>query len=290
MFLALTRAGESRKQSFNVFRVDEDPSLIFMVFFLPLSIYLFYLASINRSPHARVVSGVWDVVGVLGALSGFLLVGGPAILSGLYEQWRISWLLGNFQRLNEIKGTWNEWIMLYAAYFVGVIFLTAWLILQARVRTSVYNVDEESLELALRRALDDGGVLWQRVGDRKLALFGVSAAGTTPAGFNTMRPGISGNATEGAAAPTGPDEDSSGVSALFWRPFRSLHHVGIEWNNVDRDIREGIENRLAEQLLRFPSPANQAAAWFFTAGLMLLLFSFLTLGALILFRSLRLGA
>src|SRR5277367_1951255 len=85
-------------------RSNEDSSLIFMVFFLPLSLYFFYLAALNRAPRAVIVSGVWDTVGVLGALSGFLLIGGPAILSGLYEQWRISWLLGNFQRLREIRG------------------------------------------------------------------------------------------------------------------------------------------------------------------------------------------
>jgi hypothetical protein len=264
--------------------------LIFMVFFLPLAIYLFYLASINRGPHARVVSGVWDVVGVLAALSGFLLIGGPAILSGLYEQWRMSWLLGNFQRLNEIRGSWNEWIMLYAAYFVSVIVLVVWQILQARGKTAIYNVAEEDLELALRRALDEAGVLWQRVGDRNLALFGVAAADRTmtssppPAKLDSPEMARHNSIVIGSAA------ESTGISALSWRPFQAFHHVALAWTNVDREIQEGIESRLAEQLLKFRSPANQAAPWFFTAGLMLLLFSFLVLGFLILFRLLRLGA
>jgi hypothetical protein len=264
--------------------------LIFMVFFLPLSIYLFYLASINRGPHARVISGVWDVVGVLAALSGFLLIGGPAILSGLYEQWRMSWLLGNFQRLNEIRGNWNEWIMLYAAYFVGVIGLVVWQILQARGKTAIYNVTEEDFELALRRALDGGGVLWQRVGDRNLSLFGVAAADRTIASSPSSAKPDSEGITSQNSLSLGSVAVPTGVSALSWRPFQAFHHVALAWTNVDRDIQEGIESRLAEQLLRFRSPANPAAPWFFTAGLMLLLFSLLVLGFLILFRLLRLGA
>ena len=149
------------------------------------------------------------------ALSGFLLIGGPAILSGLYEQWRMSWLLGNFQRLNEIRGNWNEWIMLYAAYFVGVIILTAWLILQARGKTSIYNVEEEDLELALRRALDDGGILWQRVGDRRLTLFGVSGADRTTSRSGSMQ-------LDAKETAEGSSSETTGTPADPRRRFRPV--------------------------------------------------------------------
>ena len=272
-----------------MFLVNEDPSLIFMVFFLPLSIYLFYLSSINRASHARVVTGVWDIAGMLGALSGFLLIGGPAILSGLYEQWRMSWLLGNFQRLQEIRGTWNEWIMLYAAYFVGVVCLTTWLLLQARNKTSIYNVEEGELELALRRSLDESNIVWERVGDHQLVLYG--ARGRDSAGEVQRSSTVSNSSvsTDRTLSGTSVLSEKTNASGLFWRPFQALHHVALNWTNVDRDIRESIEDRLANHLNRVASPANHAAAWFFTAGLMLMLFSFFTLGVLILFRVLRIG-
>jgi hypothetical protein len=260
------------------YRENEDLSLIFMVFFLPLSIYLFCLASINRASRAKVVSGVWDIVGLIAALSGFLLIGGPSILSGLYEQWRISWLLGNFQRLNEIRGTWNDWIILYAAYFFGVICLAIWLILKARSKTSVYNVAEPELEIALRRALDDCAIVWKLESSRKLVLFGIGAADEA-----LRQPDLK---------LTGDDikVPASHTALLVWRPFQALRHVSLQWTNVTQEIRDNIEERLTEHLARVRAPDNPSASWFFTIGLLLLLFSLLTLGFLIVIRLIRLAS
>jgi hypothetical protein len=231
-------------------------SLIFLVFFLPLSLYFFFLAALNRAPRAVMISGVWDVVGVLGALSGFLLVGGPAILSGLYEQWRMSWLLGSVSRLGELRGDWNGWILLFAAYFIGVITFAAWFILQARNRTSVYNVDAREFEQVLRRALDESSVVWKLEGQRNL------------------------NLQTGSAQP----------ATLRWQPFPALQHVSLNWENVSADQRDEIESRLEEILGLVRPPDNPAAGWFFTCASMLLLFSVLTLGAIVALRLLRVGA
>ncbi len=140
-----------------------------MVFFLPLSLYCFYLAALNRSPRAVILSGVWDVVGVLGALSGFLLFGGPAILSGLYEQWRISWLLGNFERLREIRGDWHGWIMLFGAYFVAVLTFASWFIMQAQ---SYVNLQCRSASIRIGAAQCPGRIGY-RLETRGLANAGV---------------------------------------------------------------------------------------------------------------------
>jgi hypothetical protein len=272
-------------------RSNEDSSLIFMVFFLPLSLYFFYLAALNRAPRAVIVSGVWDVVGVLGALSGFLLIGGPAILSGLYEQWRISWLLGSFQRLREIRGDWNAWIMLYAAYFVGVITFAAWFILQARNRTSIYNVDPHEFESTLRRALEESGIVWKREGLRTLFLHGAGAElkESFSAGLHTEPTDELSNPDK-ISAIANTVEESPQPATLRWQPFESMHHVSLSWINVDVRVREEIESRL-DELLRFVRPPNNpAASWFFTSGALLLLFSLLTLGAIVALRFLRLAA
>src|SRR6516225_1457399 len=70
------------------------PSLILLAFLLPFSIYLSILGSINRRRHPVMVSGVTDFIGILFAASGFLLFGGPGILTGLGEEWRMFWLIG----------------------------------------------------------------------------------------------------------------------------------------------------------------------------------------------------
>ena len=230
--------------------------MIFLVFFLPLSLYFFYLSALNRAPRAVVISGVWDVVGVLGALSGFLLIGGPAILSGLYEQWRMTWLLGSTYRLGELRSDWNGWIMFFAAYFVGVLTFAAWFILQARNRTSVYNVDAREFDQVLRRALDESSVAWKLEGHRQLHL------------------------QMGSPQP----------ARLRWHPFSPLQHVSLSWANVSAGQREEIETRMVEILRFIRPPDNPAAGWFFTCASMLLLFSVLTLGALVALRLLRMGA
>ncbi len=250
--------------------------MIFMVFFLPLSLYFFYLSALNRAPRPKLVSGVWDTVGVLAALSGFLLIGGPSILSGLYEQWRMSWLLGSFQRLNEIRGTWSEWILLYAAYFVAVIVLTIWLVFEGRKRTSIYNIDGQVFEEILRRTLDECGLLWKRLGPHKLLLHGASEKPLDPAPLDREK--------EGAKLEMGP------AATVDWRVFPAMCHASIGWRGVDREIREEVESRLIEQLRFVRSPANQAAAWFFTSGLILLMFSLLTLGFVIAIKLLRISA
>jgi hypothetical protein len=248
-----------------------------MAFFLPLSLYFFYLAAVNRAPRARIISGAWDVVGVLTALSGFLLIGGPAILSGLYEQWRMSWLLGNFQRVHELRGGWNEWIMLYAAYFVAVVVLAIWLIIQGTRRTSIYNVDEQEFEQVLRRSLEECSILWKSMGLRKLLLHG---AGENP--FDT----VASKGEKDAASSEGSNH-SAGSATIEWSPFPSMCHVSLIWYQVDREIRQNIEARMMEHLRAIRSPDNAAAAWFFTCGLLLLLFSLLMLGAMILLQLLR---
>lgn len=268
-------------------RLARTRRLIFMVFFLPLSLYFFYLATLNRAPRAVMVSGVWDVVGVLAALSGFLLIGGPSILSGLYEQWRLSWLLGNFHRLRELRGDWNDWIMLYAAYFVAVVVFGVWFVLQAGSRTSIYNVETREFESLLRRALEESSVVWMRQRPRMLVLHG---AGVARPVHNSAGP--SGNVAEESAATRSSigSVASSPQAILAWRPFPSMRHVTLTWHNVDGHIREEVETRLNDLLQLVPSPDNPAAGWLFTSASALLLFSLLTLGALIALRLLRLSS
>ena len=156
----------------------------------------------------------------------------------------------------ELRGDWSGWILLFAAYFVGVITFAAWFILQARNRTSVYNVDAREFEQVLRRAIDESSVAW------------------TLEGYRTL------NLQLGSPQP----------ATLRWQPFPSLQHVSLSWENVSAEKREEIENRM-EEILHFISPPdNPAAGWFFTCASMLLLFSVLTLGALVALRLLRLGA
>src|SRR5947208_2848695 len=101
----------------------KDLSLIFLGFLLPLAIYLLIVANLNNREHPLMVSGSWDFVGVLFATSGFLLLGGPAILSNFSERARLFWILGDRQGLPAAEDAtlklWFYLALLYPAMVVG---------------------------------------------------------------------------------------------------------------------------------------------------------------------------
>ena len=107
--------------------------LIVLSFLIPPAIYLLTLAFRNRGRHPVMLSGRWDFAGVVFAMSGFLLLGGPAILAALYQRWRLSWVLGRTRFLNGVAENWYFWISLWILYFAAVIMciaLVMWLVTQ----------------------------------------------------------------------------------------------------------------------------------------------------------------
>jgi hypothetical protein len=60
---------------------------VFLVCLFPLAVYALVLGYVNGRRRSVLVNGSWDFVGVLAALSGFVLVGGPTILAGVNERW-----------------------------------------------------------------------------------------------------------------------------------------------------------------------------------------------------------
>jgi len=98
--------------------------VIFVVCFVPLGLYLLLLGHINRQSRPVVVSGTLDFIGVLFAASGFLLFGGPAILTGLNENWRSFWLLGDpAVSRDSLLAQWQFWVFLWALYFLCIAVL-----------------------------------------------------------------------------------------------------------------------------------------------------------------------
>ncbi len=78
--------------------------MIFLVFLVPVAIYCLVLHWINSRNHPVVLPGTWDFAGVLFAASMLLLLGGPAILTGLYQHWRLFWTFGQTHFLADVAG------------------------------------------------------------------------------------------------------------------------------------------------------------------------------------------
>jgi hypothetical protein len=212
-----------------------DP-LILAGFFLPLGIYLLALGHVNRRVRPLMLSGTWDAVGLLFGLSGFLILGGPAVLTAVHERWRILWLTGDAGPVRESLSVYQPWwVLAGGAYFVAVVAGCAWHLSRAQALTSVYNVEPELLREELNGACRSLGLSPLAAGD--LYQFG----------------------------------EGDHVVLLDLEPFEAMKHVTLRWSPYDSPLRPVLERELARRLDEAGSPDHEAGLWLTTAGLFVLL-------------------
>jgi hypothetical protein len=141
--------------------------LVFFVCLLPLALYSLFLAWINGNRRAWIVSGTWDFAGVLLAVSGLLVAGGPAILTGLSEDWRNFWIGTQgkpWARLGAESPT-NTYLVFGITYFVLVIFLAGATLWRRRLTTIIYNLNTDAFELVLAQVMESMGLKSMRSGN-----------------------------------------------------------------------------------------------------------------------------
>jgi hypothetical protein len=211
---------------------------ILLAFLLPLAVYCLLLAFLNRRHHPTLVHGSWDFAGVLGAASGFLLVGGPAVLAGFNQRWRELYLLGRLPRAWPLEELNPFWTTLLISYFVAVVVVCLLALWRRRLATSVYNVEPAALEEALARVLGRQKRPWGRSANRFVV-----------------------GAREAAA--------EGGEIAVELRPFRAMRHVTLRWPAGAGAVRREVEAELEKELADVAAPENPAAVWFLSiaAGL-----------------------
>jgi hypothetical protein len=240
----------------------EDPSLIFLGFVVPLAIYGLLLAAVHRSQHPTLVAGTWDFAGVLFAASGFLVLGGPAILTGLYEQWRLSWLLGQTRFLGGFSADWHFWVGVWALYFLVIAVGSGYFLWRRRLYTSIYNIDPALCEELLTQVLDRLSLEWRR----------------GPAGQLLIRP---------------PQKDFipwNGLARAEWltleiEPFAALRHAALCWPPNAEPVRREVEPELARTLAEVQSGESPLAGWFLSFSLTLFLLTVLGLFTIMVMRA-----
>jgi hypothetical protein len=257
--------------------------LILLVFFFPLAIYLLVLGLLNRRRHPLVVSGVWDGMGLVFGVSGFLLFAGPAVFSALGERWRFFWLLGRtdaaFAGLN---GASPFWIFLSLLYFVLVVGGTTYYFWHQRHLTAIYNAEAAQVERAVTEICERLGLNPVRSGG--LFLFGLSlspmaqrrgAAGERlqaphylPTAVRVSPPAASARAGE-PATDTIVLEQSA---ILEVDSFPLMRHVTLRWDPVDSPLRQVMETELHRRLVEMPSEDNFLSGWLLTLGSLLMAF------------------
>jgi hypothetical protein len=193
---------------------------------LPPAVYCLALASLNHRPRPTVVPGPWDFLGVLLATSGFLIFGGPAVLSALHEGLQPR---GRFVELRGYDGSAGWWPALWLVYFVIVVTGVAWVLWRRRLVTSVYNVDADRFPQWFGQLLDRLGCVWARRGD----VFYVGR--TNPA-----------------------------VVELGLAP--GLRHVTLRWESGAGVLRRQLESELRSALAGVAPPPNPLVGWFLSVA------------------------
>jgi hypothetical protein len=227
--------------------VSEELSLILLSFLIPPAIYLLTLAFRNRSRHPFLLAGHWDFVGVVFALSGFLLFGGPAILQALYHHWRIDWTLGRTRLLNGLADHWLFWASLWTLYFVLVTACVTLLISRRRNQTSIYNLEPDDFAPLFTVVLKRLGLEYSWEQPDRVVLGEPEAAATVEV-----------------------------------ESFPAMRHVTLHWSGVFDRWRAAVEEELALALKRTPAANGPVSYWFLAGSLLLFVLAITLLARLIL--------
>ena len=261
--------------------------MILLAFFFPLAVYLLVLGLINRHRHPLLVSGVWDGIGLIFGVSGFLLFAGPAILSALNERWRKFWLLGKGDiALAGPNGAWQFWIFLSLLYFLLIVSGAAYYFWRQRHLTAVYNATAAQVEHALMDVCEQLGINPTRSGD--LFLFGLSLGGLSserrgsngellqaPNYLPTAVRAGSGHLEKVPATTAGRPPDPAVLeqtAILEVESFPLLRHVTLRWDPVDSPLRRTLESELSRRLSETYSDDSPLGGWLLTIGFILLAF------------------
>ncbi len=203
--------------------------MVFVAFLVPLGIYLVVLGLVNRRGQPMLVPGVWDRVGMLFGVSGFVVAGGPAILTALNDRWRMWWLLADPGAPRPPIATYlSWWVLACAAYFVVVVAGVAWMLMRARAWTCIYSIEGAAAAAALDAALEELG----------------------------LRP-----------TRTGGVYDFDGAARLELEPFDLLTTTTLRWSPGDSLLRPRVEVALTRHLEAAEAPDRDTGLWLSCAGL-----------------------
>jgi hypothetical protein len=230
--------------------------LILVAFFLPMGLYLIALGAINRHPRPVVVSGTWDAIGLLFAISGFLFLGGPTLLGSLSERWRWFWLLGDRSAAaaftnQDALGSAGWWLILFGLYFALVVEGCLTFIWGRARLTLLYNISEPQFEAAIAQTAKELGQEIHRSADLLVLL------------------------------PQTPQDEPLAVRI---ESVPDLRHVTLCWQPGSGPRRTEFEEALTRQLAHTETPEHDLGPWVSFLGLILCIGS-LMLGIALVLRA-----
>jgi hypothetical protein len=240
-----------------------------LVFLFPLALYCLALAYLNRGPRPVMIPGVWDCIGLLFGLSGFLLWTMPSLVA--ISAARIMYYLpGAADPL--AAGLWSQ--LIQAGYYTAVAVGAVLLLILRRSNTAIYNVETEHFGERLAVALADLG-LDSIVEAGRYVIAPAEAFTAVSADAISAMPLPPGTAAKRlSAAPGGPRYVEVRIDT-----FAAFCHVTLHWDRYSPQMRRDIENQLGRTLQHAGAPDNPAAGWFL--GFSGLVFGTVTMAAIL---------
>jgi len=234
-----------------------------VAFLLPLGGYCLFLAWVNRRPRPLMAGGSWDTLGLIFAVSGFLVVTMPILLTEFYRR--------TTGAVDSVRAIWFGYWILWLFYFLLPIGGSVLMVFWRSHKTLIYNVDVELFSKALDQAFAQVG-LEAHENKNRLVLRPVAAQGEAATSFSeSARVPVA----TAAARPRGE---------LDVETFPSMCHVTLHWRWCDDALRAEIERELNKTLEAAAPLENPAAGWFLSiSGLILGAVAAIVLAIVLLF-------
>jgi hypothetical protein len=244
-----------------------------------------FLAWINGSRRAWIISGGWDFAGILLAMSGLLLAGGPAILTGLSEDWRAFWT-GLFPgrpwaHLGTDSPT-HSYLLLGIAYITLVTLLAGLTLWRRRYTTILYNLDAGAFEAVLVQVMQGLGLNWIRSGN--LICWQPPIASEVNAEAKRKNPTSVLAETAIQLSPVPPPLESTPASVAMredeppmpvTQTLRvevnpSLHYACLHWSTLYGWPRQAIEGELNRRRVQLHAQENPLSFWLLVVATLLI--------------------
>jgi hypothetical protein len=250
--------------------------LVFFVCLLPLALYCLFLAWLNGSRRTWIISGGWDFAGILFAVSGLLLAGGPAILTGISEDWRAFWI-GSFPgrpwaHLASESPT-NGYLFLGVAYIGLVVLISGVTLWRRRFTTMLYNLDAAAFEAVLAQVMEGMGLTWVRSGNlicwQQQAVPKPNAE--DPRNSPTRRLAdtaiqLSPATSHGQSEPATVAMRDLGQTTAVTQTLRvelspTLRYACLHWSTIDGWPRQALEAELNRHRVQLHAQENPLSFW-----------------------------
>ena len=238
----------------------------------PVCIYCLFLAMLHQRRHPTLFSGAWDFVGVLLALSGFLIFGTAVFLLSFQPAGR-QFLLhgGSPSDLRRIGSQGSPFIVsLWFLFYASLASSFAYMIWHRRAFSVLYNITPAEMEYVLQRVIESSHMQSMRRGRRWYI----------GAEEDIERKMAASNSFGQHSTTVQPQVVPQAVLEVQGSPL--MRTVSIFWRSYRNEARQELQAELERELDQFPSSSGSTAGWLITVASALFMAMILTVGTFLL--------